>query len=117
MSETFTCINCPMGCQVTVEKENGNITAITGNACKRGEIYVRQESVRPMRMLTASVKLSNRDFPVSVKTESPVPKDSIRACMEAISKARPAAPLAIGDTVLQNVCGTGVNVVVTRNVY
>ena len=116
MTETLTCINCPMGCLVSVEKENGEIKSITGNACKRGESYARQESVQPMRMITASVKLANRDVPVSVKTAQPVPKEKIGDCMEVLRSIKPSAPLSIGETVVRDICGTGINVIVTRNV-
>lgn len=31
----LTCIGCPMGCQLTATIENGVVTAVTGNTCKR----------------------------------------------------------------------------------
>ena len=29
----LTCIGCPMGCQITVELETGEIKSVTGNTC------------------------------------------------------------------------------------
>ena len=35
------CIGCPMGCQLTATMENGAVTAVAGNTCKRGDSYAR----------------------------------------------------------------------------
>ncbi|MBR5951870.1 MAG: DUF1667 domain-containing protein, partial [Pseudobutyrivibrio sp.] len=53
---------------------------------------------------------------VSVKTKSNIPKDKIDAVMKEIDSAVMNAPVHIGDVVVKNVCGTGVDVVATRNV-
>ena len=39
----FICINCPLGCMLTVEYEGKNIISVTGNTCPRGDKYARQE--------------------------------------------------------------------------
>ena len=52
----------------------------------------------------------------SVKTKGNIPKEKIFACMDAINHAKIQAPVRIGDVVIENVCGTGVNVVATRNI-
>ena len=38
----LTCIGCPMGCPLTVELENGAVTAVYGNTCPRGDAYARR---------------------------------------------------------------------------
>lgn len=53
---------------------------------------------------------------MSVRTQNPIPKGKIWDCMAAIRKAKVQAPVQIGDVVIENVCGTGVNVVATKNV-
>ena len=37
----LTCIGCPMGCQLIATLENGVVTSVTGNTCKRGDSYAR----------------------------------------------------------------------------
>ena len=54
----ITCINCPVGCRLSVTLENGQVTSVTGNTCKRGEIYARQECVDPQRMVTAVIPVA-----------------------------------------------------------
>ena len=53
---------------------------------------------------------------LSVRTQQDVPKDMIFACMEEIHKIRISAPVHIGDVVLENCAGTGVNIIATKNV-
>ena len=52
----------------------------------------------------------------SVKTKGNIPKEKIFECMDAINHVKVAAPIRIGDVVISNVCGTGVDVVATSNV-
>ena len=116
MEKVITCINCPMGCRMTVRMEGDEILGITGNTCKRGEAYAKQECTVPMRMVTAVVPVDGRRMPVSVKTRTPIPKAKISACMQALSRVHLQAPIHEKDIVLADVCGTGVDVIATRNV-
>ena len=114
----LTCISCPLGCPLKVETdENGAVLQVTGNTCKRGEIYGRKEVTAPERTVTSTVKVEGGSAPlVSVRTKGDIPKEKIFDCMAAIRKAKVQAPVQIGDVVIENVCGTGVNVVATKNV-
>ena len=38
------CINCPLGCALTVAMRGNEIESVEGNTCRRGEIYARKES-------------------------------------------------------------------------
>ena len=113
---TVTCINCPLGCRVAVKFENGEIVSVTGNTCKRGETYARQECVEPKRMVTAVLPVEGGETPASVRTEEPVPKAMIADVMRELSKVSIAAPVSLGQVVAANVCGTGVNVIATADV-
>lgn len=113
----LTCIGCPMGCQITVTMENGEVTAVAGNTCKRGDIYARKEVTNPTRIVTSSVRVKNGAIPmVSCKTKSDIPKGMIFDCMKALTNVEVAAPVAIGDMLVRNVCGSGVDVVATKDV-
>ena len=44
----LTCISCPLGCPLKVETdENGAVLQVTGNTCKRGEVYGKKEVTAP----------------------------------------------------------------------
>ena len=110
----FTCIRCPMGCALRVELEGSEIKAVSGNTCKRGEEYARQEAVAPVRTVTSTVRALHGERPVvACKTVPEVPKGSIFPVMAAIRAASVTAPVHIGDVILENVAGTGSNVVAT----
>lgn len=116
MVRELTCISCPLGCPLKVElDENGAVLSVTGNTCKRGEDYGRKEVTAPTRTVTSTVRVEGAKAPVtSVRTKTDIPKDKIFACMEEIRKAVVKAPVHIGDVVIHNVAGTGVDVTATK---
>lgn len=104
-----------MGCRLTVEIEDGKAVAIAGQSCKRGVDYARQEAVAPLRVLTGNMKAAGCARPFSVRTDRPVPKEMLRACAQELKRHRPAPPVAMGDIVIENLLGTGCNVVATQD--
>ena len=107
----LTCIVCPRGCNLTVKfGEDGSITEILGNACKRGITYAENECTHPKRTVTSTVRLTCGEV-VPVKTSGTVPKELVFEVMRAINAVRPEAPIAVGDVIIKNVCDTGVDVV------
>ena len=68
--QKLTCIGCPLGCSISVSlSDNGEVSEITGNTCKKGEEYARKEVTNPSRVVTSIVKINNGDVNmVSVKT-------------------------------------------------
>ena len=116
MEQTITCISCPVGCRMTVVIENGQFVSVSGNTCKRGEVYARQECIAPQRMVTAVIPVKGAAMPLSVKTRTPIPKDKINACMQALAALEIAAPVQAGSVVLADVCATGVDIIATKTV-
>ena len=109
----LTCIGCPMGCQITVEFEGEEVFSVKGNTCAIGDKYARQEVTHPERTVTSTVVVvGGAKERTSVKTNANIPKDKIFQCMDEINKVRAQAPLKIGDVVIKDVCGTGVDVIV-----
>ena len=115
MIRELPCIVCPRGCQLRAElDESGAVLGVTGNACPRGHQYALDECTHPMRTITSTVRAENGD-PVPVKTDRTVPKERMFDCMEQINKAQVRLPVKIGDVVIEDLCGTGANLVVTAN--
>ena len=111
------CIGCPMGCPLTVEIDGGEVVSVTGNTCKRGDVYARKEVTDPTRIVTSTVRVSGGSIQmVSVKTKEDIPKDKIFECVRALKGIQIPAPVHIGDIVLKNVADTGVDIVATKNV-
>ena len=115
MKKSLICVSCPLGCPIEVEIENGEVVAVTGNTCKRGDAYARAEITNPVRSLTTSVKVENGVHPVvPVKSSGPVPKDKMFECMKVINSATVKAPVKIGDVVIENILDLGVDIVATN---
>lgn len=115
MTRILTCINCPMGCELTVEVEEGKVVSVSGNSCKRGEIYAESEISDPTRTITTTV-ISAEGRPVPVKTAQPVPKDKISECTAAIKAAKIQLPVKVGQVIIEDLLGTGSQVTVTKTV-
>lgn len=116
MKKEFTCICCPLGCQITVTEENGQLI-ITGNNCPKGEKYVKDEMTNPTRMVTSMVQVDGGAIPVvSVKTKEAIPKEKIQDCIEALKGIKVNAPVKIGDVILEDVADTGISIIATKNV-
>ena len=80
----LTCIVCPVGCRVTVEVD-GEEMRITGNGCKRGEAYCRQEVTCPVRTVTSLVAVEGGEHPLCpVKTARPVPREKVPEVLAAL---------------------------------
>jgi CxxC motif-containing protein len=115
-TRNLICIGCPMGCPLTV-KIDGETVEVSGNTCKRGAQYGQKEVTNPTRIVTTTVRVRGGAAPVtSVKTASDIPKGKIAACVAAVKQICVDAPVKIGDVILSDVAGTGVDIVATKAV-
>lgn len=113
----LTCISCPMGCPITVEMDGDEVVSVTGNTCKRGDVYARKEVTNPTRIVTSTVRvIGGKADMVSVKTKEDIPKGKIFDCVKALKGVEVESPVRIGDVIVPDVAGTGVDIVATKNV-
>ena len=111
MTKNITCTRCPMGCTLTVTEESGVLT-VTGQGCPRGEEYGRSEYTCPVRTLTTTVLVTGSTEPLlPVRTDRPIPKEKLFDCMEIVRSLRVAAPVSAGQILLENIAGTGADLV------
>lgn len=114
----LVCIGCPMGCNLEIELNNGEIVSVKGNTCKIGHEYGEKECTNPTRVITSSVRVSDGDIEmVPVKTSLDVPKDMIFDITKVLKDIIIEAPIKVGDIIVNNVLGTGANIVATRSVF
>ncbi|MBQ6455421.1 MAG: DUF1667 domain-containing protein [Eggerthellaceae bacterium] len=111
----FICVSCPVGCELEVTMEDGVATQVTGYTCKRGIEYGIDEATDPKRVVTSLVNVKGKQMPCSVRTNQAIPKRLIPDCVEALRGIELTPPVKIGDVVLKDVCGTGANVIATKN--
>lgn len=115
MKRNMTCIGCPMGCDLTVEVENGAAVSVSGNGCGVGKKYAQTEVSAPTRMVTTTA-LSENGVPVPVKTKEPVPKGKIFDVVAAVKSAKVSLPVSIGDVIVHNAADTGIDVIAAKRV-
>ena len=141
MERKLVCISCPLGCRLTVSwQEEGDIT-VTGNRCAKGESYAQEEILAPKRVVTATVAVAadtEASTPVAgaaggagpsnagpavtptprrlpVKTSAPLLKEHISELLNMLYGMEVQAPLRCGDVLLEDIAGTGVDLVATRS--
>lgn len=111
------CINCPMGCHLTVDDSDKENIIVTGNTCPRGKTYGINEVLHPLRMVTSSVRVLNgKTKVVSIKTKEAIPKELIFECLNLLKDIEIKAPVHIGDIIIKNVLNTNVDIIATANV-
>jgi CxxC motif-containing protein len=116
MNRELTCIECPQGCRLTVEIENGKALKVTGNKCPRGEAYGRQEVENPVRTFTSSVLTSGLDIKMlPVRTSGAIPKDKMLPAMDEVRGILVTEPVPEGGIIKENFLGiAGVNLIACR---
>lgn len=115
----LTCVCCPMGCSLVVERTSADeATYVSGAGCARGKKYAPAEATRPERVVTTTVCVPGAAEPLSVRTVAPVPRELMAEVVAAAKGAAASmrAPVKIGDVVLADACGTGVDVIATKSV-
>ncbi len=115
-SAHYLCIGCPLGCRLEVDAIDGEVVEVRGNSCKRGKEFAVQEHTDPRRFVTTTVRTLGGRWPrLPVKTATSVPKGRVVDVARALHELTLTAPVAMGDVVLADVLGTGVDVVATRD--
>ena len=116
----LTCINCPLGCRVEVLMDDrGEIQLVTGNSCHRGDIYARKEVTAPVRTVTSSVRVYGSrtgERMVPLKTAGDIPKGRVMDVIRDLAGVSVPCPVRIGDVIMKDIAGTGVDAVATKNV-
>ena len=115
MSELI-CIVCPVGCSLAVDEA----LSVTGNRCPRGAVYAREEITDPKRTVTATCATdgggAGSHMRIPVKTSAPCPKEKIPLLLKDIYNIRVSLPVKIGDAVIENWHGSGIDIIATRNI-
>lgn len=121
MSETvkeLTCIVCPMGCTLRVTMDGDRFVSVTGNTCPRGAKYAETEMTAPRRVLTSTVWVSGGHLPLCpVRTKGDIPKEMLFDAMRVLDSLCVQAPVSIGQVLVEDLCGTGVPLIATRDIH
>lgn len=112
----MTCIVCPNGCSLKVEEKDGK-WEVSGNQCKRGELFAAEEMTHPMRTVCSTVRTVFAEIPViPVRVSAEIPKERIFDVMKQINQVTADRIYSSGEPVIENVLGLGVDVIVTSDI-
>lgn len=114
----MVCINCPIGCRLTLEKNDASPQGYTvsGNTCKRGITYAINEITAPMRMVTSTVRITGSHLPrLPIRTDKAIPKGKIMACMTIVNALAVKSPIKMGQILVEDLFGTGAKIIATRS--
>ena len=108
------CIVCPKGCHLKVDETT---FAVSGNSCEKGAEYGKTELKNPTRTLTSTVRLENGALPrCPVRTSAPIPKGMMFDAMAVLEGITLTAPVKVGQVAVENLLGTGADLIVTRTI-
>ena len=115
--KNLTCIVCPRGCPLTVTLDSAlenPVVSVEGQGCKRGVDYATAECTHPTRVLTTTAPTVDGGV-VPCKTDRAIPRELLFEAMKAVNSLSAPAVVRIGDILLENLLGTGANIVATAN--
>jgi CxxC motif-containing protein len=110
------CVSCPVGCTLSVTLEGAEVVKVEGNQCPRGETYAVAEVRNPVRVFTSTVRVEGGALPVCpVRSRRPIPLDKVFDVARELARVKLVAPVEIGQVIIADVCGTGVDIVASRS--
>ena len=118
----LTCIVCPIGCALDVEKDSDNVS-VSGNKCPRGKDYAMEEISCPKRVVTATAPLIHDHINdkhgvrrIPVRTTSPCPREKIPALLKDIYNTKVSIPVKAGDVIINNWMNENIDIIATRTI-
>ncbi len=107
------CVTCPKGCRLKIDEQT---LKVSGNSCPRGTVYAQNELTDPKRVVTTTVPVSGAILPrCPVRTSAPVSKKLMIKIVQELKKYSLTSPVKVGQVVVENILGSGADVIVTRN--
>ncbi len=117
INRNIVCTVCPVGCEIHVFGKDKNDLSVEGNKCKRGKAYSINEVIQPKRVLTSTVVVKNGKLKrLPVKSKGYIPKKYIFDAMRIINDITVTAPVSMGDVIINNILGLGIDVISCRNI-
>ena len=125
MEKNLICIVCPIGCRLKI---TGTVTSsmfsspmfddlkVNGAKCEKGITYARDEIYNPRRVICTTVRIKggiHRVIPV--KTDKAIPEKYKLEVVKAVNTIELSSPVKMGDIIMSDLFGTGVNIVAERD--
>lgn len=113
---SMICVSCPVGCDLKVQVRGKEVVSVEGHSCPRGADFARAEVANPTRVFATTVRVAGGKLPVCpVRSRQAVPKERLDDISREVARLTVPAPVAIGQVIVADVCGTGIDIVATRD--
>lgn len=117
----LTCIVCPLSCSLEAVVDGAGaerrLLSVSGNTCPRGADYAAAEVTCPKRTLTTTVAVLGAAVArLPVRTRGEIPRAAIAVAMQEIARTAVKAPVTIGQVILTDIAGTGVDLIASCDV-
>ncbi|MBL3593937.1 MAG: DUF1667 domain-containing protein [Synergistaceae bacterium] len=110
------CVSCPVGCDLKVQARGKEVVSVEGHSCPRGVDFAKAEVANPTRVFATTVRVAGGKLPVCpVRSRQAVPKERLDDISREVARLTVPAPVTIGQIIVGDVCGTGVDIVATRD--
>ena len=117
MSKDVICIMCPLGCDMKVDIEGQEVTDVQGHRCKKGVKHAEKEVFFPGRILTTTIITRIQGVPLlPVRSNKEIPKERLVEAVRTISKHSVTGPVQMGQTVITDILGLGVDIIASRTI-
>jgi len=115
INRDLICIVCPVGCRLKITGTIEDLQ-VGGEQCKRGIEYAYEEITNPTRMVCTTVRIKGGIHPViPVRTDKPIPEKYKFEVVKAVKDITLTTPVFMGDVIIEDLFGTGVNLIAERN--
>lgn len=116
--KNFTCISCPMGCRLMVfEDTEDNELKVTGNRCKRGITFAKDEFYSPKRIITTVLSMEDDDKEfLPVISDGGVPREKVWDCIHFLQEIQVKKPILAGEIIIRNILDTNVNIIASKSI-
>jgi CxxC motif-containing protein len=100
-----------------VVMKDSEVVSVEGNQCKKGPKYAQKEMTFPGRVLTTTVNTGLQEIPLlPVRSNGEIPKDRLMDCMVEIAGHHIKGEVQMGETVIRDILGLGVDIVACRTI-
>jgi CxxC motif-containing protein len=115
-TKKFLCVSCPVGCSLKVTVKGTEVLKVEDNGCPLGVKYANSEVANPVRIFTSTVRVRGGSLPVCpVRSRTPLPLNKVFNVTRDVAKITVDAPVKIGQVLIEDVCGTGVDIIASRS--
>lgn len=113
----ITCTECPKGCLLCIDIEDGKVVSIKGNTCPKGDAFGREEIESPKRFIASTVFARGLELRmVPVRTDKPVPREKMSEVMAIIHLHTQRVPVKCGDVIVHDLLDLDIDLIATRDV-